>query len=175
MDVEFRKLTQPSAEIVEVLNRWENDPRLIYLARWNKDQDSLDKRITMTIQDLEEQLLRKQIYLIYVSDQLVGEVDFQIDPGHLYKKDIRTAWIGLMIGEEFARGKGIGYLALQYVEKEIRAHGLQRIELGVFEFNTNAIKLYERMGYQEIARIPNFTFWQGKLWNDIRMEKFIER
>jgi RimJ/RimL family protein N-acetyltransferase len=175
MDVEFRKLTQPTAEIAEVLNRWENDPRLIHLTRWNKDQDSLDKRITMTIQDLEEHLLHKQIYLIYVRDQLVGEVDFQIDPGHLYKKELRTAWIGLMIGEEFARGKGIGHLALQYVEKEIHAHGLQRIELGVFEFNTNAIKLYERMGYQEIGRIPNFTFWQGKLWDDIRMEKFIER
>jgi RimJ/RimL family protein N-acetyltransferase len=175
MDVEFRKLTQPTAEIVEILNRWENDPRLIHLTRWNKDQDSLDKRITMTIQDLEEQLLRKQIYLIYARDQLVGEVDFQIDPVHLYKKDIHTAWIGLMIGEEFARGKGIGYLALQYVEKEIHAHGLQRIELGVFEFNTNAIKLYERTGYQEIGRIPNFTFWEGKLWDDIRMEKFIER
>jgi RimJ/RimL family protein N-acetyltransferase len=175
MDVEFRKLTQPTAEIAECLTRWENDPHLVHLIRWNKDQDSLDKRITVTIQDLENQLRRKQIYLIYMRDQLVGEVEFDVDPRHLYKKDILTAWIGLMIGEEFARGKGIGYHALQYVEKEIRAHGLQRIELGVFEFNTNAIKLYERTGYQEIGRIPNFTYWQARYWDDIRMEKFIEQ
>lgn len=175
MDVEFRKLTQPTAEIAECLGKWENDPQLIHLIRVNQDQESPDKRMTVTVEVLEEWLARKQIYLIYMRDQLVGEVEFQVDPKLLYKKDIRTAWIGLMIGEEFARGKGIGYLALQYVEKEIHAHGLRRIELGVFEFNTNAIKLYQRMGYQEIGRIPNFTFWQGKLWADIRMEKFIER
>jgi RimJ/RimL family protein N-acetyltransferase len=175
MDVEFRKLTQPTAEIAECLSKWENDPQLIHLIRVNQDQASLDKRMTVTVEVLEEWLARKQIYLIYVMDQLVGEVEFQINPKLLYKKDINTAWIGIMIGEEIARGKGIGYLALQYVEKEIHAHGLQRIELGVFEFNTNAIKLYQRMGYQEIGRIPNFTFWQGKLWADIRMEKFIER
>ena len=25
----------------------------------------------------------------------------------------------------------------------------------------------------EIGRIPDFTFWQDKLWMDIRMEKYI--
>lgn len=174
MDVEFRKLTQPNAEIAECFNRWENDPRLIHLIRVNQDQESLDKRITVTVKDLEERINRKQIYLIYLQDQLVGQVDFQVNPRHLYKKDISTAWIGIMIGEEAARGKGIGYLALQYVEQEIRAQGLQRLELGVFEFNTNAFKLYQRMGYREIGRIPDFTFWQGSYWDDIRMEKFIE-
>ena len=50
---------------------------------------------------------------------------------------------------------------------------MKRIELGTFEFNTNAIKLYERMGYQEIARINGFTYWKDKMWQDIRMEKYI--
>lgn len=175
MDIQFRKLTQPTAEIAECFNRWENDPQLIHLIRVNQDQEALDKRTTVTVRDLEEWLSRKQMYLIYLQDQPVGSMEFHIDPKHLYKKDISTAWIGIMIGEEVARGKGIGYLALQYLEQEIKRLGLRRMELGVFEFNTNAIKLYQRMGYQEIGRIPNFTFWQNKLWDDIRMEKFIER
>ena len=83
-----------------------------------------------------------------------------------------TAWISITIGEEIARGKGIGYQALQYLEQEIRKQGLKRIELGVFEFNTAAIKLYQRAGYREIGRIPDFTYWQGKMWQDIRMEKY---
>lgn len=174
MDLEFRKLTQSTEEIAEAFNKWENDPQVAHLIRVHQDQASVDKVITITIKDLDEWLGRKQIYLIYLQGQLVGEVEFQVDPKHLYKKDISTAWIGILIGEEIARGKGIGYRALEYVEREIKALGLQRMELGVFEFNTNAIKLYQRIGYQEIGRIPNFTFWQGRLWADIRMEKLIE-
>jgi RimJ/RimL family protein N-acetyltransferase len=91
----------------------------------------------------------------------------------LYKKETGTAWIGIIIGEEIGRGKGIGYLTLQFLENEIKLHGLKRIELGVFEFNTNAIKLYQKLGYKEIARLEDFTYWQDKMWQDIRMEKYI--
>lgn len=173
MDIRFEKLTRPTAEIAECFNRWENDPTLVHLIRPNQDQAALDKRETVTAKDLEQRLEHTQMYLIYLQDQLVGEMDIQIDPKHLYKKDISTAWIGIVLGEEIARGKGFGYFALQHLEKEIEAQGLRRIELGVFEFNTNAIKLYQRAGYQEIGRIPDFTYWQGKLWQDVRMEKFI--
>jgi len=59
------------------------------------------------------------------------------------------------------------------LEEEIKRQGLKRIELGVFEFNTNAIKLYESMGYKEIIRIDGFTYWEGKIWQDSRMEKIV--
>lgn len=173
MNLELRKLIEPSAEIAEYFNRWENDPRLTHLIRVHRDQASLDKVITVTKKDLAEWLARKQIYLIYLENQLVGEVEFQVDPKHLYIKGINSAWVAILIGEEAARGKGIGYRALQFLENEVRQLDLRRMELGVFEFNTNAIKLYERLGFQEIGRIPDFTYWQGKRWADIRMEKHI--
>jgi RimJ/RimL family protein N-acetyltransferase len=100
-------------------------------------------------------------------------MDYQIDPNHLYKKEPGTAWIGIIIGEEPGRGRGIGFQAIKYMEEQIKAQGLKRIELGVFEFNTSAIKLYQRLGYKEIARIKEFTFWDGKMRQDIRMEKYI--
>jgi RimJ/RimL family protein N-acetyltransferase len=102
-------------------------------------------------------------------------MDFQVNASYLYKKETGTAWIGIVIGEETARGRGIGGPAMQYLEGQIKLSGLKRIELGVFEFNTNAIKLYRKMGYREIARIDNFTFWQDKMWQDIRMEKYIQQ
>jgi RimJ/RimL family protein N-acetyltransferase len=46
-----------------------------------------------------------------------------------------------------------------------------RAELGVFEFNERAQALYRRLGHREFNRIPNFTFWNGKMWTDIRMGK----
>jgi hypothetical protein len=30
------------------------------------------------------------------------------------------------------------------------------------------------MGYREIGRIDDFTYWQGKMWQDIRMEKYLQ-
>jgi RimJ/RimL family protein N-acetyltransferase len=173
MDVKFKKLIEPTADVIDYLNRWENDPALTPRIRPNKNKDDLERKEIVTIKDLEQRLEHNHIYLIYLQDQLVGEMDYQVDPRHLYKKEAGTAWIDIIIGEETARGKGVGQQSLRHLENEIKQQGLKRIELGVFEFNTNAIRLYQKAGYKEIGRIPDFTFWQDKMWQDIRMEKYI--
>lgn len=172
MNIKFAKLVAPSAEITEAFTKWENDPTLIYLMRPNHTQADLDRRSVITQEELQKQLEHDSIYLIYSEGQLVGEMDYQMNPAHLYKQEVNTAWLGIKIGEESARGKGIGFLAIQFLERVIKLQNVKRIELGVFEFNTNAHKLYQKLGYQEIGRIPNFTFWRGKMWTDIRLEKY---
>lgn len=127
----------------------------------------------ITLGDLTQRLTHHHIYLIHLDGQVIGEMDYQVDPAHLFKKEVGTAWIGISIGEEIGRGKGIGYLAMQHLEEQIKRQGLKRIELGVLEFNASAIKLYQKSGYTEIGRIKDFTYWQGKMWQDIRMEKYI--
>jgi len=173
MNIQFKKLTNPTIEIAEYLSKWENDPALIPLIRPNPNKEALLRREPVTVSNLVQRLEHTQMYLIYLDGQLIGEMNYQVNPGHLFKKESGTAWIGIEIGEEIGRGKGIGLLALQYREEEIKKQGLKRIELGVFEFNTNAIKLYQKLGYKEIVRIEGFTFWQDKMWQDIRMEKYI--
>ncbi len=101
-------------------------------------------------------------------------MNFQTDFGFLHKKEPATAWIGMMIGEALAREKGVGSKALVYLEKQIKLQGLNRIELGVFAFNTPALALYKNGGYQEIGSTKEFTLWQGKMWADIRMEKYLK-
>ena len=173
MDIEFRELTEPTPEIAQSFEKWENDPTLVHLIRPNRDREALEAREPVSVKDLEERLKHHHFYLIYLEGRLIGEMDYQVDPKHLYKKETGTAWIGIVIGEDAGRGKGIGSLAMQYLEKQIQAQGLKRIELGVFEFNRNAIKLYQKLGYQEIARIEDFTYWDGRMWRDIRMEKYL--
>ena len=172
MNIRFTKLTEPTTEFVAALNRWENDPDLIPLIRPNKDEAELARRETVTEEELARRLQHNQFYLIYLDEQLIGELSYQVDPGHLYKKEISSAWIGITIGEREGQGKGIGFLAMQYLEEQIKQQGLKRIELGVFEFNTRAVKLYQKLGYQEIGRVKDFTYWQDRMWCDIRMEKF---
>jgi len=174
MNVSFKKLTQSTPEVAAKFNTWENDPALIPFIRPNQTQADLDKRETVTVETIQKRLEHDEIYLIYDGGQLVGEINYQVDPKHLYRKEPGTAWIGINIGEELARGKGIGVVAMKFLEEQIKAVGLSRIELGVFEFNANAIKLYQKLGYREIGRIKDFTYWQGRLWQDIRMEKYLE-
>jgi len=173
MDIKFRKLIEPTAEIAERFSLWENDANLIPFIRPNKDREALETREVVTVKELEQRLEHHQIYLIYLANQLVGEMDYQVDPRHLFKKEPGTAWIGIIIGEETARGKGIGQLALRYLEEQVKLQGLKRIELGVLEFNKQALRLYERLGYREIARIEDYSYWQDKMWTDIRMEKYL--
>jgi RimJ/RimL family protein N-acetyltransferase len=173
MEIHFTKFTEPTIEIAETFNRWENDSSLIPLIRPNRNKAELEKRATVTVEDLKQRLRHNQIYLISLDGQWIGEISYQVDPAHLFKKVAGTAWIGIHIGEEKSRGKGIGYQAMQFLEGQIKLQGLKRLELGVFEFNTQAIRLYQKLDYVEIGRINDFTYWQGRMWQDIRMEKYI--
>lgn len=175
MNLNYIKLNEPSIEYLEVLNRWENDPVLIPFMRVCQNEEDLRKRTSITPEELKQRLEHDNTWLIYLDGQLIGEMGYQVDPKHLYKKIPGTAWLGITIGEESGRGRGVGYLALQYLEERIKEQGLERIELGVFEFNKQAIRLYQKLGYQEFARIDGFTYWQGRKWQDIRMEKYIQQ
>ena len=174
MNISIKKLTTPDTETANKLNNWTNDPTLVHLIRPNRDLDALLTTVSVTVDTLNKQLSDHAIYLIYLDKQLVGEMNFQIDPEHIFNKKTGTAWIGIVIGEKTARGKGVGSQAMDYIEKQIRIQKLKRIELGVFEFNTHAINFYEDKGYKEIGRIYDFTYWKGKMWQDIRMEKYLE-
>ena len=174
MDITFIKLITPDKKIASSLESWSNDSTITHLIRPNQNQKDLERFVPVTVASLEKQLEDFSIHLIYLDGLLVGEMNFLADPIHLYKKDPGTAWIGLVIGEESARGKGIGIQAIKHLEEVIREQKFPRIELGVFEFNIRAIKLYEKLGYQEIGRIADFTYWRGKMWQDLRMEKLLK-
>ena len=171
MNIDFIQLTEPTAALVNTLNHWGNDMYLKPLTQPNPSKEALEQKNVLTIEDIIQKLEYQHTFLIYLENQLIGEMSYTVDPEHLLRKETGTAWISVSIGESAGRGKGIGFIALAYLEEQVRKHGLQRIELGVFEFNTPALKLYKRLGYQEIGRIENFTYYDGDMWADIRMEK----
>lgn len=173
MNINFVELIQPTLEIAAAFSKWENDPDLIPFMRPCQNEKDLVKITEVTIESLKQRLEHGLTWLMYCDGQLIGEMGYQIDPAHLYKKEPNTAWIGITIGEKIARGNGIGFQAMQFLEERVKEENLPRMELGVFEFNERAIKLYKKLGFQEIARIDDFTYWQGKMWQDIRMDKYI--
>lgn len=172
MSIRFEKLEIPTPHIARTMAGWANDTAIKHLMRPSADKAALDGKVIVTVPELTKQLENGHvIYLIYAEEQLVGEMNYIVDPPHLLKHEKGSAWLGISIGVASARGRGIGKQAMAHLEDEIRAAGLARMELGVFEYNKPAIRLYQKMGYQEIGRIPAFTYWDGKMWTDIRMEK----
>ncbi len=89
------------------------------------------------------------------------------------KKVSGTSWLGLIIGEKEYWGTGAAVIAMKFFEDESLRLGLKRIELGTFEFNIRAQNFYKKLGYTEIGRLKNFTYYNNRFWDDIRMEKIL--
>ncbi len=58
----------------------------------------------------------------------------------------------LAVSEHF-RHQGVGLALVERVHQWTRDKGLTEVELGVWEFNTPARILYEKLGYQTTRRI----------------------
>jgi len=172
--ITLKKLTKPTPEIAARIKTWENDPEIVPFIRPLSGKEDLEKKKEVTVDTLERRLDTHEEYLIYHDGRLIGQLSVQIDPGHLAKKVENTAWIGIYIGEKECRGKGAGTYALQHVESILKSRGVRRIELGVFEFNKGAYRLYKRLGFKEFTRLDELAWYNGTMWRDIRMEKYLD-
>ena len=59
-----------------------------------------------------------------------------------------------------ARGRGLGYELLRQAVATLRMHGAKRISLTVTAGNMDAIRLYERCGFEEVRRFSAFI-WES--------------
>lgn len=79
---------------------------------------------------------------VQADGRIVGKIGIRYDQhpgaGNLHQFDV----------VEGLRGHGIGSQLLQEAEQRIRDHGCTRVTLGVEETNLDAIRLYERRGYE---------------------------
>lgn len=172
MDLQLKNLPL-NEELIQTVLRWENDPAISPFITPHYDEES--ELPLVTEEGVRESLSNpdKRNYFICVDDKPVGIASIIRDFPVLLKKDGKTAWLGIYIGEPDWRSKGIGKTVMPLYEEECRRLGYQRIELGVFSHNAGAIRLYERSGFTQIGVIPHFTYSQGEWRDDIRMEKIL--
>jgi len=75
-----------------------------------------------------------------------------------------------LIGEESIRGKGIGTKVLrEVVRMGFEEFKLNKITLGVFDFNEGAIKCYEKVGFKKVKFIENARKSSNSYWNLFEM------
>lgn len=170
----FRDIDVQAVSDVQALVDWANDPSIRHLFLRFADQAAVAR--TQQFSTMQKSLRKslsdqRRLRIIEYQGMIVGEVSFDLASEALHRASPNTAFMGLVLGSKDARGRGIGRKAMLHIEALAASLGASHSQLGVFEFNERAHKLYASLGYQEVARIPNFTWWQGKTWTDIRMSK----
>ena len=65
----------------------------------------------------------------------------------------RDAWIGGLGVVPSERRRGVGRLLMEVVHEQARARGVERIWLEVIVENTEAVALYEQLGYEHVREL----------------------
>ena len=88
-------------------------------------------------------------------------------------RDWHVGTIGLMVDRDF-RGEGIGYFLFEYILKQAKKMpGLKIVKLYIFDDNTIAKKLYQKLGLREFARLPDGFYRKGKFSDALQMYRVI--
>ncbi len=170
----FRDIDPHSPDDIQCLVRWANDDSIRHLAqRFVSKEQSMRRLQPEYASKMLGKAVRKGkcIQLIECHGVVIGEISLEIDCPCIVNPRPGTAWVGIVLGESVGRGRGIGRKAMLHIESLAADRGAKRVQIGVFEFNTRARRLYESLGYVEISRQAEVTWWQGKMWTDIRLEK----
>jgi RimJ/RimL family protein N-acetyltransferase len=173
--ISYRNLRFDDAKECELLAQWYNDPAIKHLYSLFPDEESLST-------DFMPEHFRRQSgktrtpgphrsLIVLVDGVPAGEAKYEFDTRKVLTKTPNTAWISVMIGESQFRGHGLGKRIVSDLEEMVSKAGAQRIEIGVFEYNTRSLSLFESLGYQEFCRRPNRVWWNNQKWAEVRLLK----
>ena len=90
----------------------------------------------------------RKTYLLLDDDNVLGYASFNV-----IKPEVDVLYVFI---EEVERSKGYGFYLLNTIFKSLKDDGINRIFLEVDVRNSNAIKLYEKLGFKEISRRTNY-------------------
>ena len=83
-----------------------------------------------------------QYYIISQDDRPAGYFAIRKDEDELFLSK-------LYVLQDF-RGQGLGKIAMQYIENEANKYDYNTISLTVNKYNTNSIKVYEKLGFKQV-------------------------
>jgi RimJ/RimL family protein N-acetyltransferase len=157
--------------------RWQRDSEFHRLADSDPVQIFSEKRIKDWFDKQAEEGFKPERYFFSVrtlaEDQFIGFLGIWVNLVH------REAWVGLGIGERDFWSKGYGTemmrLCQQYVFAEL---GMERLSLGLHEYNPRALRSYEKCGFRLEGRTRKDLMREGRrydsLWMGILREEWLQ-
>ena len=163
--------TRSKAEV-----RWQRDSELHRLLDTGPAQLSSEKMIRESFDQQVAEGSKLERYSFSVrtleQDKFIGFLSLWVNLIH------REAWVGLGIHEREFWSKGYGTdmmkLCLQYAFAEL---GMERVSLGLHEYNPRALRSYEKCGFRFEGRTRHDTLREGRrtdgLWMGILREEWL--
>ena len=106
------------------------------------NREQLNEYLKGTQGDLPSKLIYK------VVDSENGTAIGHIELGAIDRRNGSARVCRVLVGDSVYRGRGVGTVMMEkIVEIGFCQLGLHRIELAVFDFNTSAIRCYEKVGF----------------------------
>lgn len=146
------------------------------IVRW-RNSDAVRKNFIYQgffTRESHENWIRTMIETGKVVQMMICETETDVAVGSVYIRDIdrthQKAEYGIFIGEERARGKGYGTAAaklmIRYCFEEMQLH---RLFLRVYAGNEQAIRSYEKAGFEREALLRDDVYIEGKYRDIILM------
>lgn len=169
-------LEEPEA-FARVQARWRRDTEFHRLADNDPALLISEKKIREWVEKQGEKGFPPDRYYFSVhtlaQDQYIGYLGLWVDLIH------SEAWVGLGIGEREYWSKGYGTdmmrLCQRYVFSELC---LERLSLGLHEYNPRALRSYEKCGFRLEGRTRQDMLREGKrtdsLWMGILREEWLQ-
>jgi RimJ/RimL family protein N-acetyltransferase len=175
MNITYRDLDFGSSEDCGLLARWYNDPEVKHLYSLFTDAESFSKDFTpeyfQRIGKTPQAGGPSRNLMVLLDGMPIGQATFETDTPKLLTKTPHTAWLALIIGDPRLRRCGLGTRITAHLEELAAKSGAQRIEIGVFEYNTRALRFFTSLGYHQLERRPGRVWWDGQMWAEIRFLK----
>jgi len=94
--------------------------------------------------------LGKEIRIVAEAEnRIVGYVSVKVDGGSFRHR----AWLGILVKKEF-RDLGLGTELMKAVIEESRRRGLKLLLLETSSLNVRAIRVFKKVGFREVGRVP---------------------
>lgn len=144
--------------------------------RWNRDSDYLRSLDDFPATQYSASMIKEWIekdegdgLLMMIRDResqkTIGFIELV---GHDWLA--HNAWVGIGIGEPDYRSKGYGTEAMNMILKfAFHAQNLHRVNLGVFGFNTRAVRSYEKCGFKYEGTEREYIFKEDQRWDMLMM------
>ena len=171
----YHAIDYASPDDCALLAQWYNDPELKHL--YSRFADAHSARFVFTADHFAHQAKcrppdhRTDKLMILADGTPIGEASFELDPPKKQTQEPQTGWIALMIGDRSRHQSGLGTQVVRHLETLARNAGAVRIEVGIFAYNTASLAFFAKLGYEEFMRRPDWAWWQGRLWDDVRLLK----
>lgn len=172
LETERVRLRPFKKEDLDIVYAWRNDPELRFLVMMHPYPVTREQDVAW-FEHLLNDITNKTISFACETKQ-----DGRLF-GYFQLRDInqhhRHAFLGIVIGESAARGKGFGKEVLKLgISYGLKYLGLHKISLEVLIKNENAIRLYKSLGFSDEGIYKSHFYFNGIYYDVARMAVYNE-